>query len=132
MQNIVHEIKTNGGQKIAGIITDGVLRIIKTSKSHFVKKYSGYGIALDTLEDAKARGVQYIELTGYDGEYFRVPLDAFMRAGIRANLGHGMQAFLSVKNLRYYSRIEELKNAVDPIAQRRERQMSLFGGEGRK
>jgi hypothetical protein len=37
-----------------------------------------------------------------------------------------------VKNLRYYSRIEELKNAVDPIAQRRERQMSLFGGEGRK
>ena len=44
--------------KIAGVIFGDTLRIVKTSKDHYVKRYSGYGVSPETLRTAQARGAR--------------------------------------------------------------------------
>lgn len=96
--------------KTFGVLSDNVLRIIKTSKTHFVKKYKGYGVSPSTLDGAEARGYSMLELQGYDGEKFLLSIRDFRAAAIPADLGKGQQLFLSVRWLRYYTKKESQKS----------------------
>ena len=118
MSSYTHNtIKQDG--KTLGVLSDNVLRIIKTSKTHFVKKYKGYGVSPSTLDGAEARGYSMLELQGYDGEKFLLSIRDFRAAAIPADLGMGQQLFLSIKWLRYYTQQNKLGNLP--------KQMSLFG-----
>lgn len=91
--------------KTAGKIVGDVLRIVKTSKLHFVDKFQGYGIAAETLYAAERQGARFLHLIGYDGEEFRLRIREYIAAAIPATLNpkNGEQLFLSLKWLRWYT-----------------------------
>ena len=106
--------------KEAGQIEGEELVIIKTDKSHFSYKFNGYGISPSTLYEAEERGATRIKLIGYDGETFRCTIKEYRAAGIRADLGAGLQLFLSLKSLRYYTNHKQAYRN-EPL------QISMFG-----
>lgn len=115
-------LRSNG--QIWGVVDGDTLRIVKTSESHFVKKYRGYGVSPETISKAQADGATWLELVGYDGEQFRLRIADFMLAAIHDNLGSGEQLFLSVKWLRYYTR--QYCETVTPSPEYSETQMRMF------
>jgi len=118
-----NRIFVNGEAKEAGQIKGDRLVIVKTSRNHFVKKYRGYGISPETFDAAEQRGIVSLQLIGYDGETFNLSIKDYRLAAIPADLGAGVQLFLSVKSLRYYTRRQPAYN--EPISA--PQQMGLFG-----
>lgn len=110
-------IKTSGN--VWGVVDGKVLKIIKTSQSHFVKKYQGYGVSEITLDRAEKSGATDLFLQGYNGEVFRLTIRQFRAAAIPDDLGTGQQLFLSIRWLKYYTQQNELEKLP--------KQMSLFG-----
>lgn len=110
-------------EKVAGEVVGDVLRIIKKSPSHFCTKYQGYGISPETLLEAERLGARYLNLTGYDGEEFRLSIRQYIAAATLDSLGtFGKQFFLSVRWLRWYSgHTPGYRNEPQPA------QSSLFG-----
>jgi len=111
------------GDKEAGQVKDKTLVIIKTSYKHFVKKFQGYGISPFTLDESELLGAELLQLTGYDGEQFNLTINQFRAAAIRSNLGYGDQLFMSVKNLRYYTKANK-----KPLYRNEPIQIGMFEG----
>lgn len=101
--------------KTLGVIDGDTLRIIKTSDSHFVRKYKGYGVSESTLDQAEKEGSSILELQAPDGEKFILPFCDFRAAAIPDDLGSGRQLFLSVKWLRYYTKQNEQTNIPEQL-----------------
>jgi hypothetical protein len=123
MKKSIHQkLYING--KIAGEIVGDTLRIVKRDKSHYVRKYQGYGISPETFAEAEAAGCKYLLLVAPDGETFRLKIRDFIASATPDSLGgFGRQLFLSVKWLRWYStHAPSYRNEPQPI-----QQMSLFG-----
>lgn len=122
-------IYTNGGQ-IAGVIFGDTLRIVKTSPNHYVKKYRGYGVSRDTLQEAQARGCKWLEIVSHTGETFRVRITDWLLAGIPDDLGAGRQLFMSCRSMRWYmdrDRVLDLDHDILQERRRSERQLKMWG-----
>src|SRR5215216_6829042 len=97
-------VKGTGAE--AGQLEGDVLRIVKKSPFHFVRKYSGFGVSPETLTEAESEGATRLEIVAPDCEIFRCTIKEYRAAAIRDDLGYGPQLFISRKSLRYYTKHE--------------------------
>lgn len=88
-------IKEEDGEKV-------YVRIVQGSK-HYVRKYGGWGIGEDVLEELKDLGVANIKFIDKENnEVFRTTLETFLQKGIRDSLGgRNIQYFLKVNPMNY-------------------------------
>lgn len=105
------------GGKIAGVVRGDVLDIRK-SQQHFVRKFGGYGIDPETLDEGERQGATTIKLTVLEsGHVFTCTIDEWRRYAVPADLGAGRQLFMPLTSIRYCesNRSQLHKNEPVPI-----------------
>jgi hypothetical protein len=108
------------GDKTLGVIDGDVLRIIKTSDEHFVRKYKGFGISPSTLDKAEADNCHLLEFTTPKNKTYIFPIADFRRGAIPDDLGFGRQFFMAERWMQWYS--DKYTEACNPSP----KQMELF------
>lgn len=108
------------GDKTFGVIDGDVLRIIKTSDEHFVRKYKGFGISPSTLDKAEADNCHLLEFTTPKNKTYIFPIADFRRGAIPDDLGFGRQLFMAERWMQWYS--DKYTEACNPSP----KQMELF------
>lgn len=110
------EIVTDG--HLAGVVRGNVLDIRKHS-FHFVKKFKGYGIHPDTIEQAEKAGANCLRLSVIEtGEVYECSFAELRQYAIPANLGAGFQLFFPVNYFKWIKAHRSQRN--QPL------QISLF------
>jgi len=102
--------------KVVGEVKNGIFsKKVKASK-HFLRKPPAICFDVVSLEQAKKAGATHIEIEDTEtGKVYRAPLKLIWRKGFLLNRGFGEQIGLA---LNYWQ-----------LKEKKERQLSLFGGE---
>ena len=85
------------GEKVVGVVEDGVFRKKVSAARHFLRKPPAIAFDLSSIEQAQEYGAQYIEVLDADSSrLYSAPIADLLSYGFMVNRGFGEQIALDL------------------------------------